>query len=118
MPSVLLGFLSGGTNVLSGNYFSGQGSLKPLGGVQLMAWPNNSGNVYVSLSGGVTILSGTFQQSGSLLSGLGAMDGIPLAAGTPYFVQKMAFPVSGSPAIFCQPDANCSGQARIFWEAY
>lgn len=118
MPAQLLGFLSGGTNLLSGNYFSGQGAYRPVGGVQLRAASTNSGNIYVALSGGVTIGSGTFQQSGSLLSGLGRMDGIPLSPGDPYFIPKTAFSVSGNPQIYAQPDSACSGQARVFWEIF
>lgn len=118
MPAQRLGFLSGGTNLLSGNYFSGQGAYRPVGGVQLRAALTNSGLVYVSLSGGVTIGSGTFQQSGSLLSGLGRMDGVPLSPGDPYFIPKTGFNISGSPGVFVQPDANCSGNALITWEVF
>lgn len=119
MPSVLLGFLSGGTNLLSGNYFSGQGAFMPVGGVKLIMHPQNSGYVYVALSGGITINSGGFQQSGSFLSGLGSRDGMPIGPGISYFIDKIAFPPnvkSGVPGIYVQPDANCSGQARVFFE--
>jgi hypothetical protein len=118
MPSQRLGFLSGGTNILSGNYFSGQGSIHPVGGIQLRAASTNSGLIYVGLSGGVTTGSGVFQQSGSFLSGLGKMDGIPLGPGDPYLIPKVAFAVSGSPGIFIQPDVNCSGQAVVFFEIF
>ncbi len=64
MPSALLGFLSGGNNLLSGNYFSGQGVPHPVGGVQLRADKSNSGSIYVTLSGGVTITSGGLTASG------------------------------------------------------
>lgn len=114
MPAVRLGFLSGGTNLLSGNFFSGQGQFKPTGGVQLKMDKNNSGNVYVALSGGVTVGSGVFQQSGFT----GRMEGVQLNPGDPYFVPKSAFQTSGSPTIFCQPDANCSGQAVVYFEPY
>lgn len=131
MPQILLGAQSGGINILSGNYWSGQGTNHPVGGVQLMAHPNNSGIIYVALSGpiglnsggvSVTQNSGVFQQSGSIASGLGNMDGMPLTAGTPYFIPRLAFPQSSSgvilPQIWVTPDANCSGQARVNWEIY
>lgn len=110
---MILDFLSGGTNILSGNYWSG--TFAPVGGIQLVAWPANSGNVYVGLSGGVTITSGVFQKSG----GPSRLDGVPLAPGATYFIPKLAFSnVSGTPQVFAQPDAACSGQARLFWEVF
>ncbi len=112
MPSVRLPSISGGTNILSGNYFSGQGSSRPYSEVRLVAATINSGLVYVALSGGVTVGSGVFPLSGFT----GAMDGFPLAPGGRYDVPKAAFRTSGSPAIFVQPDAACSGQAFVSWE--
>ena len=115
MPSILLGVISGGTNILSGNYWSGQGGIHPVGGIQLLMNPSNSGIVYVACSGGVTIRSGGFQASG--LSG--GMDGMPIGPGVGYFIPKLEFiPSSGNPTIFCQPDANCSGQAVVFFEIF
>lgn len=132
MPSLILGFISGnGTNIVSGNYWSGQGTIHPVGGVQLLTHPSNSGIVYVALSGaiglnsggrGITINSGVSQLSGGLVSGLGVMDGMPLSPGVSYFIPKLAFPQSSSgvilPQVWCQPDAACSGQARIHFEIY
>lgn len=120
MPSVVIGFLSGGTNILSGNYFSGQGAYHPVGGVQLVADISNSGNLYIGLSGGVTITSGVVQASGFA----GAMDGMQMRPGTPYYIPKIAFNVpggpgvncSGQPAIYVLPDSACSGRARLYWE--
>lgn len=114
MPSLILGFLSGGTNILSGNYYSGQGTFHPVGGVQLQAGKNQSGSIYVSLSGGVTIGSGGFMQSGFT----GNMDGIEISPGNGYFLPKLGFTVSGNPCIFAQPDAACSGVARLSWETF
>ena len=64
MPSVRVGFISGGTNILSGNYFSGLGAVHPVGGIQLRAAKSNSGSIYFSLSGGVTVNSVPFRRLG------------------------------------------------------
>lgn len=124
MPSVLLGYISGGTNILSGNYWSGAGSWtgegRPVGGVQIRVDRNCSGFIYVGLSGGVTVTSGTLFTSGGANSGFGNLDGIQLGNGDAMFVPKLAFPffLSGSPGIWIQPDGNCSGQARVYWDGY
>lgn len=109
MPSTIVGFVSGGQRLYSGNPYSGRAA--PVGGVQLVAWNANSGNVYVGLSGGVTVLSGGFA-----LSGGGMRDGIPLAPGSAYFVPRSALLTSGQINIWLAPDVACSGQARVFWE--
>ena len=114
MPSMVLGFLSGGTNILSGNYFSGLGAQHPVGGIQLAAHPNNSGIIYFGLSGGVTVGSGGFIQSGFP----GVMDGIPISRGGGYFLPRLGFSLSGNPQVFVQPDASCSGQAVVSWEVF
>lgn len=113
MPSVLLGFLSGGVDLLSGNYWSGRG-LVPWAGVQLRAGSLNSGYVYVALSGGMTVTSGGLG-SGAFNSG-GLMDGMQLAPGDAYFVPRLAVGPSGNPNLYALPDAACSGQARLFYE--
>lgn len=118
MPGLLLeGHISGGVNILSGNFFSGVGS-KPYSQVFLKAWPANSGTVYVGLSGGVTVLSGGFHLSGGVGGANGIRNGMPLARSETYIVPKLGFTLSGSPAIFVQPDAACSGQAWIFFEPF
>lgn len=121
MPSAIIDATSGGVNIVSGNYFSGQGSFKPVGGVKLKAWDSNSGTIYIALSGGVTVLSGMFQASGGLASG-GKMDGYPLGRGDTYEVPRLGYSssgtFSGTCGLFVTPDAACSGQARVFWEAY
>jgi hypothetical protein len=109
MPSAVVGFTSGGQVLYSGTAYSGR--LVPVGGVQIVAHPSNSGNVYVALSGGVTVTSGGFP-----LSGGGLLDGIPLAAGSSYFVPKSALGASGFVNIWLASDAACSGQARVHWE--
>lgn len=117
MPSVLLGFTSGGCNILSGNYFSGLGTLHPVGGVQLTLDRSASGSVYVALSGKLTINSGGLNASG-FPNFSGAMDGVQIAPGGAYFVPRIGIGPSSGPTLFVNPDANCSGQARIFWEVY
>lgn len=115
MPSLVLGFNSGGTNILSGNYFSGTGAYHPVGGIQIRAGRAQSGSVYVALSGGVTVGSGVFFLSGFT----GRMDGMELGPGDSYFIPKLAFiGNSGSPQVFAQPDAACSGVAKLYWEVF
>lgn len=127
MPSQLIGVISGGQNLLSGNYFSGLGAFHPVGGLQLRADKSNSGNIYVALSGGVTINSGVISNAG-VTSG-GFMDGFPLAPGDSYFIPKIAFiqssggglsgtTGSGTPGIFVACDSACSGTARVNYEAF
>ena len=124
MPSFLLGFISGGQNLLSGNWWSGQGSPTnngghPVGGVQLLGYYNNSGYIYVSLSGGLTIQSGGLNASG-YANGSGFMDAIPIGPNQSYFIPKLAFPgfLSGNPQLWVNPDAASSGSARIALEIY
>lgn len=125
MPAILLTpLISGGTNILSGNYWSGQGIQKPYSEVRVKADWRNSGFIYVALSGSVsggtsiTVDSGTFQQSGSVISGLGSMDGWQLKAGEEYRIPKLAFPPieSGWPSVFVQCDAAGSGRDRVIYE--
>ncbi len=125
MPSILVGFASGnlnsgalgGTNILSGNYWSGQGALHPYGGVQIATAPSNSGNLYIGFSGGMTINSGGLNTSGAS-NFSGAMDGMVLPPGSSYFIPRLAFGTSGTPKLFVQPDAACSGQARVYLEVF
>jgi hypothetical protein len=110
MPSVVVGFVSGGQLMLSGYPFTRS---EPIGGLQLVAAGFNSGMVYVGLSGGVTVNSG-----GMFLSGGGALDGIPLAPGGSYFIPKLGFPQSGVVNVYLGSDAACSGQARLYYEFF
>ena len=114
MPSTLIGnpVASGPQIVVSGNVWSGQRP-QPAGGVQLRLSPDASGNVYVGFSGNVTANSG-----GMFLSGGGLADGMPLKPGDAYFAPKIKFPISGQCTVYARHDAACSGQARLFWEAF
>jgi len=119
MPSFLLGFLSGGQDILAGNFWSGQGAFHPVGGVQLTADGNNSGSIYVALSGGLTIQSGGLTAaSGGMANLSGAMDGMQMRPGAGYFIPKIGIGLSGSPSIYVNPDAACSGQARLYMEPF
>lgn len=109
MPSTIVGFMSGGQPLVSGNFFSGRPGPAV---VRLTAWPSNSGSVYVGLSGGMTITSGGF-----FLSGGGLLDGMPLKPGDTYSVPRPLLGASGSTRIYLACDAECSGQARVYWEA-
>jgi hypothetical protein len=130
MPSLVLGFVAGSgfTPLISGNFFSGT-PREPYGGCQIRADRNNSGNIFISLSGafvfsgqvgllpasgGPTITSGCMPLSGGISSGI--MDGMQIGPGDAYFIPKLAFPISGYYGICAGCDLACSGQARIYIE--
>ncbi len=117
MPSYLLGgAASGGTNLLSGNFWSGVGALHPYSNIRLKADNLNSGYVYIAFSGGMTIKSGGLNTSG-FANNSGFMDGSPLAAGEVWFVPRLAVAgISGAPILYAAPDAAGSGHDRIFME--
>lgn len=116
MPSVQIGNQSGGQALFSGNPFSG--TLRPFGGVQLMWDPLASGlYAYVGLSGGLTVKSGVINSS--FINSGGGLDGLPMAAGTTYFIPKIACqPVSGSTPIFVACDQGASGLYRLYYEVF
>ncbi len=113
MPSTIVGnpLLSGGQLLISGVFWSG--SVRPVGGVQLVLDPSSSGNVYVGLSGSVTLTSG-----GMFLSGGGVNDGVLMAPGAAYYIPKSALPYSGAVNVYVRHDAACSGQARLYYEIF
>ncbi len=121
MPSVVVGFASGGTLILSGNPWSGIGKAGVLtGGVQLRMerFPvSASGSIFIALSGGMNINSGQYTASGGPYSG-GMLDGMQLTPGDTYFVPKLAFGQSG---VFCNlyamPD-NLGSGARLYFEFF
>lgn len=109
MPSVILTNQSGGQNVLSG-WFSGRTAL---GSVVFKLHPNASGNVYIGLSGGVTIGSGNMSGTFS-----GALDGYLLTPGQTHTLGKASLGPSGLPQVFVATDAAASGQGRLFFEGF
>lgn len=134
MPSSIVTYIpgSGFTPLFSGNPWSGR--VEPVGGIQLRADRANSGNLYISLSGGnlysgqfgtlvgsggPTITSGQGWGSGILS---GQMDGMQLGPGDPYLIPRLAFQLgqgSGYFQICAGADPACSGGfARIYSEAY
>lgn len=114
MPSVLIGnpLASGPQILISGCFWSGRQAV-PQGGIQLRLSPDASGNVYVGLSGGTTMMSG-----GMFLSGGGRLDGMIMAPGDPYFIPRAAFGVSGTINVYVRHDAAASGQGRMFYEIF
>lgn len=123
MPSFIIpggGLWSGGADILSGNYWSGLGAVNPVGGVQLLADIRNSGAVYIAYSGGMTITSGGLGNNSSGFPNFsGRMDGTPIYPGGALLVPKLVFtPFSGNPQLYALADAACSGQARLYLEAY
>lgn len=114
MPSTLLTAASGSPwPLISGNFWSGTGANHPVGGMQLYLDAASSGAAYVSLSGGTTVTSGGF-----FLSGGGILDGMKMPPGGAYFIPKMGFNPSGQLSVYVTCDPGCSGQARMFWEAF
>lgn len=125
MPSIVFGYIpaSGAVTIISGNPYSGY--VEPIGGIQLYASPLNSGLVYVAFSGGGPPAAGNFMTTnsgGMPLSGGGLLDGMPIAPGGGYFIPKIAITnratTSGQFNLFGTCDAACSGQARLYWEAF
>jgi hypothetical protein len=113
MPSTIVGIVSGAAQILvSGNVWSGQRA-QPNGGIQLRLSPESSGNVYVGFSGSLTVNSG-----GPQLSGGGLNDGMIIRPGDSYFIPKIKFPVSGQCTVYMRHDAGCSGQGRMYWDAF
>lgn len=111
MPSTLIGnpLASGAQQVLSGNIWSGTG-VSPQGGVHFQWDINASGSVYLALSGGATLNSGSY-----FLSGGGLLDGVQLPPGRSYFMPKLAFKTSGEFNVFARHDPAASGN-RLFYE--
>ena|ERR1700684_3109822 len=146
MPSIIVNYGASGipfVPLLSGNPWLGWSGHNsqfaygqnqyPVGGIQLRAYPNNSGNCYVSLSGawvfsgvigclpgsgGPTITSGLSAYSGAPWSGYGSMDGMPMAPGDTYFIPKMAVNYSGPLQVCVGCDATASGTARMGFEIF
>lgn len=125
MPSVILpGYgLSGGPfPIVSGNVWSGQGGLHPIGTIQLRWDWQASGNAYVWLSGpssGFTSIP-TVNSGGPYLSGnsgVGLLDAMFLRPGDPYTIPKSAL-ISGQINIFAACDPAASGVGRMTWEAF
>lgn len=110
MPSTIVGFFSGGIQLVSGNPYSG--NIRPFAGVRLrvsnLSGPQFSGAIYVGLSGGITMMSGGGQSSGGL------NDGWELRPGD---TKEMVMGPGGIAEIWVTTPAASSG-GRLFWEAY
>ena len=113
MPSFIVGnpVASGPQIFLSGNFWSGR--LAPVGGILVALDIAASGAVYIGLSGGTTLNSG-----GMLLSGGGNLDGVQLNPGKERFIPRLGLNPSGSIGLYFRHDVACSGQGRVFWEAW
>jgi hypothetical protein len=133
MPSLQINYVpgSGFVPLVSGVLGSGLRQV-PVGGCQIVADINNSGSIYISISGGnpasgiygTLVGSGgpTITSGGSILSGRGQNDGMRLSPGASYFIPKIAMqtgPMSGSYTICVGADPTCSGPyARVYWEMF
>lgn len=111
MPSFIFGGSSGGDLLISGNPWSGQ--IRPQAGIQLKLGSTSPGNIYVGLSGGVTVSSGGFFQSGG-----GLMDGMEITPGQSYWIPRVATGLSGNISIYVNGEGACSGVSRIYYEVY
>lgn len=135
MPSYVIGYVpgSGFTPLVSGNPWSGR--IVPTGILQIRADPNNSGALYVSLSGGnfhsgqmstLVASGGPTINSGALGVGVssgGQMDGMKLmpgdAMGIPVMALQNTGPSSGTFRVCFGADPTCSGPyGRIYAEMF
>lgn len=117
MPSVIIGnpVASGAQQVIVGNPFSG--NPKPITGILFRLDRSASGSVYLGIqqSGLVNLnLGGMFLSGGES----GFLDGMQLPPGQTYFIPKGAlnYYSSGYWPVFARHDAECSGQARLYYE--
>lgn len=116
MPSTIVGDLSGGALLVSGNLFSGTALWANAGGLQLALDDGAPGAVYVGLPG----LSGNYPSTisgGALASGLSGYyltDGMELSPGDSYFVPKSRLVSGLATPRFVMPAASSGG--RVFWE--
>ena len=115
MPSLLLSAASGSPfPIVSGGFFSGDVYPSPYATMNLRLDRSASGSAYICLSGGCTINSGGFYQSGG-----GALDGYQLGPGQEMIIPRLVFlSVSGFVPIYAGCDAACSGQARLYYQNY
>lgn len=108
MPSTIVGDISGGVPLISGNPWSGQ-KTSPTGIYMKVGATLTSGVfAYVAYSGGITVLSG-----GALASG-GIRDGFQIAPGETI---ARRLPPGGPANIFANTPAATSG-LRLFWDLY
>ena len=112
MPSCLVGHVSGGQLLISGNPWSGR--ILPVGGIQFATPANGGVNIYIGLSGNMTVNSGVGYASG-ISSGF--MDGMIMRPASTYFIPKICFAASGSFNVYAMSEtAANSGTPRVFWE--
>lgn len=117
MPSVIVGAISGGMQLVSGNFWSGVAAFRPQGTVQLRWDPTlSSGRCYVGFSGGITTGSGAVIGSGGIASGM--LDGMILNPSDSYMIPRLAFGLSGNLDIFVTCDAAVSGVGRLWFEIF
>lgn len=114
MPSTIVGNVSGGALLVSGDIYSGYQAI--VGGIQFKVATDSPGVIYLglpNLSGNYpSVISGGALASG--LSGYYLTDGMPMAANDAYFVPKARLVSGVLTPRFVMP-ATSSG-ARVFWE--
>lgn len=111
MPSILIGQSGGPQLVLSGWPYSGHPV--PVGNVYFKLAKNASGAIYLGMSGGTTLNSGSL-----MLSGGGLLDGMQVNPGEVYEIPRIGTGLSGNLSVWAWWDAACSGQARLYWELF
>lgn len=116
MPSTIVGVISGGALLVSGNLYSGTAVWANAGGLQLRLAAGAPGTVYVGLPN----LSGCYPSTisgGALASGLSGYfltDGMELAAGESYFIPRNRLTSGLLTPRFVMPAASSGG--RVHWE--
>ena len=112
MPSCLVGHMSGGQLIISGNPYSGR--IVPVGGIQFATPQNGGANLYIALSGNMTVSSGVGVASGV---SSGFLDGMILRGASTYFIPRICFPVSGTFNVYAMSETPAtSGVPRLYWE--
>lgn len=120
---------SGTVPLISGNPWSGHTNV-PEGQLVIRADANNSGAIYVYLSGAnffsgqlfTPVGSGGMTLTSGSLNAAGLNDGMVLYPKDSYSVPRYAIPLTGpnsgiyTLSVGC--DAVCSGQAKVWWEAF
>ncbi len=121
MPSVQVGFLSGGVMLWSGAAFGGNsgsalglGATWPIAKLNLRVSPDVSGIVYVCLPPPISGMASYGTVNSGVVQSGGFFDGMPVTAGDSYLINKSRL-VSGieTPRLFTV--ATNSG-LRVYWE--
>ena len=107
MPSTLLGSVSGGALLVSGNPFATTSTSYVPHGIVLKLGSISSGNVYVGITSGAVALG-----SGGFLSSGGMQDGFEMR---PNDILELPLPPQGIAGVRVAVPPAASGTCRMFW---